>query len=355
MRMDDVVREFELRGMQAMRAHTSDQFGRGLRDLRISVTDRCNLRCRYCMPKEIFGNSYKFLHDAELLTFDEITRISKCLVELGIEKIRITGGEPLIRRNIENLVLQISKTGVTDIALTTNGLLLTPQKANALKAAGLTRVTLSLDALEAEEFDRITGTGNGPERVLEAIETAKSSGLGPVKINMVVQRGVNEKSILPMAKYFRGTTHILRFIEYMDVGTSNGWSPEDVVPAAEILNLINNEWPLEPLPRNYTGEVAKRYRYRDGSGEIGFIASVTQPFCGGCSRLRLTSDGYLHTCLFSGVGHDLRTLIRDGADNDQIKVMLAGIWSGRSDRYSEVRKKFGQVDSERPEMWKIGG
>lgn len=352
MRMDDVVREQGLRGV---RTAAADQFGRRLHDLRISVTDRCNLRCRYCMPKEIFGNSYKFLPHAELLTFEEITRIARCLVELGVEKIRITGGEPLIRGNIENLVAQISGAGVKDIALTTNGFLLTPRKANDLKAAGLTRVTLSLDALEPDVFGRITGTGKGPESVLEAIETAKAAGLGPVKINMVVQRGVNEKSILPMAGYFRGTSHVLRFIEYMDVGTSNGWSPNDVVPAAEIRKLVDKEWPLEPLPRNYAGEVARRYRYKDGAGEIGFIASVTEPFCGGCSRLRLTSDGQLHTCLFSGAGHDLRALIRAGADHDQIKSALAGIWSGRSDRYSEVRKKLGHVDSERPEMWRIGG
>ena len=355
MRMDDVVRKYGLPGLSSRLADTVDRFGRELHDLRISVTDRCNLRCRYCMPKEIFGDSYKFLPHSELLTFEEITQIAGCLVELGVEKIRITGGEPLIRKDIENLVWQISALGVNDIALTTNGLLLTPQKAKALKAAGLKRVTLSLDALEPELFARITGTGQGPEKVLQAVETAAAAGLGPVKINMVVQRGINESSVLPMTNYFRGTGHVLRFIEYMDVGTSNGWSPTDVVPAAEIWNLIDQEWPLEPLPQNYAGEVAIRYRYRDGSGEIGFIASVTEPFCGGCSRLRLTSEGQLHTCLFSGVGHDMRALVRAGADHDQIKARLAEIWTRRSDRYSEVRKQFGQVDSERPEMWKIGG
>lgn len=353
--MDDVVRRFELSQLQDARTGTVDQFGRALRDLRISVTDRCNLRCRYCMPKEIFGHSYRFLPHEQLLTFEEITRIARCLVELGVEKIRITGGEPLIRKDIENLVSQLSAAGADDIALTTNGMLLTQQKAQALKAAGLNRVTLSLDALEPEVFSRITGTGQGPEKVLRAIETAEAAGLAPVKINMVVQRGVNENSVVPMAAYFRGTGHILRFIEYMDVGTSNGWSPRDVVPAAEIGKMIDAEWPLEPLPQNYAGEVARRYRYKDGSGEIGFIASVTEPFCGGCSRLRLTSEGQLHTCLFSGVGHDMRALVRGGADHEQIKARIAGIWSGRSDRYSEVRKQFGHVDSERPEMWKIGG
>lgn len=355
MRMDDVVRQYRLPDLEGVRTETVDQFGRGLRDLRISVTDRCNLRCRYCMPKEIFGQSYQFLPHSKLLTFEEITRITQCLVELGIEKIRITGGEPLIRKDIENLVSLVSEVGIEDIALTTNGFLLTPQKASALKTAGLNRVTLSLDALEPDLFSRITGTGQGPEKVLQAIKNAEAAGLGPVKINMVVQRGINENSVLPMARYFRGTGHVLRFIEYMDVGTSNGWSPKDVVPAAEIRDLIDGEWPLEPLPQNYAGEVAKRYRYKDDSGEIGFIASVTEPFCGGCSRLRLTSEGQLHTCLFSGVGHDLRALLRGGADQDQLRARLAGIWSGRSDRYSEVRKELGHVDSARPEMWKIGG
>lgn len=353
--MDTPVTFPAKQGEQVTRTPPVDIYGRGLRDLRISVTDRCNLRCRYCMPKEIFGDAYRFLPSTELMSFDEIVLATECLQTLGVEKIRITGGEPLIRKDIEGLISRISKLGIKDIALTTNAMLLSREKARSLKEAGLDRVTVSLDALEKDTFQRMTGSSRDPEQVLDAIELARDAGFGPVKINMVVQRGVNEHMILPMARHFRGSGHILRFIEYMDVGTSNGWSPRDVVPAAEIRQLISGEWPLEPLPRHYPGEVARRYRYRDDAGELGFIASVTEPFCGGCTRLRLTAEGQLYTCLFGGRGHDLRGLLRRGASRNEIAGVLAAIWSGRSDRYSEVRKKFGQVETDRREMWQIGG
>ena len=346
------------RAEQATRASSRrivDTFQRPMRDLRISVTDRCNLRCRYCMPKEVFGTAYKFMPEPELLTFEEIARITRCLVGLGVEKIRLTGGEPLIRRNLENLIAAISDMGVSDIAATTNGVLLTDKKARALKAAGLNRITVSLDALEPDVFQLMTGGGVKPERVLAAIDTASAAGLNPVKINMVVQRGVNEKSILPMAEHFRGTGHVLRFIEYMDVGTSNGWLMKDVVPADEIRELIDNEWPLERLPKRYPGEVAQRYRYRDGGGNIGLIASVTKPFCGACTRLRLTADGKFYTCLFASAGHDLRIALRTGIDDAEIMDRLAAIWTGRSDRYSELRTRLGHAESRRREMWQIGG
>jgi len=355
MRMDTPVRLPEKHSGPVSGIPPVDIYGRGLRDLRISVTDRCNLRCRYCMPREIFGDSYRFLPSAELMSFDEIVLLTECLKGLGVEKIRITGGEPLIRKNIEALIARISAIGIKDIALTTNALLLSREKARALKSAGLDRVTVSLDALEKDTFQRMTGSSREPGQVLEAIDVAREAGFGPIKINMVVQRGINEHMILPMARHFRGSGHILRFIEYMDVGTSNGWSPRDVVPAAEIREMISREWPLKPLPRHYPGEVARRYRYRDGAGELGFIASVTEPFCGGCTRLRLTAEGRLYTCLFGGRGHDLLGLLRGGAGRDEIADVLATIWSGRSDRYSEVRKKFGQVDTDRREMWQIGG
>ncbi|MEO8779139.1 MAG: GTP 3',8-cyclase MoaA [Rhodanobacter sp.] len=333
----------------------TDSLGRVLHDLRISVTDRCNLRCRYCMPKELFGESYKFMPSAQLLTFDEITRVTRCLIDLGVEKVRLTGGEPLVRRNLEDLVAKISELGTVDIAVTTNGVLLDEKKACALKAAGLQRITVSLDALEPDVFQHMSGSKVKPERILEAIDAATAAGLDPVKINMVVQRGVNEKSILPMAEHFRGTPHILRFIEFMDVGTTNGWLLNDVVTAEEIRRLIDSRWPLEPLPKRYPGEVARRYRYRDGGGDIGIIASVTQPFCGACTRLRLTADGKFYTCLFAPIGHDLRAALRTGISDVEIKDRVAKLWSGRSDRYSELRAKAGDTLSARPEMWQIGG
>lgn len=350
--MDDIVRFSSGSGA---RTRIADAFGRGLRDLRVSVIDRCNLRCRYCMPKEAFGPAHPFLPNAELLTFEEIVRLVRSLVPLGVDKVRLTGGEPLLRRGLEDLVAQIAALGVGDIAITTNGLLLDPDKARRLKAAGLARATVSLDALDPDTFGRVTGSGADPGRVLAAIEAAGAAGLGPVKINMVVQRGLNEHAVVPMAEHFRGSGHVLRFIEFMDVGTSNGWSPGDVVPAADIRAEIERRWALEPLPPRYPGEVARRYRYRDGAGEIGFIASVTQPFCGGCSRLRLTADGRLYTCLFAGFGHDLRALLRSGADDGALTRRLESLWSVRGDRYSELRKARGHGDGARPEMWQIGG
>lgn len=350
-RMDDLVRA---PARLDARQRAIDQRGRALRDLRISVTDHCNLRCRYCMPEEIYGPGYRFLPRAELLSFDEIVRLARCLVAMGVDKIRITGGEPLLRRDLDTLVAGLVATGVEDIALTTNGLLLSSEMATRLKAAGLGRITVSLDALEPEVFRRITGSRADPGRVLEAIEAADAAGFGPIKINVVVQRGVNEDAILPLARRFRGSGRILRFIEYMDVGTSNGWSPRDVVSAAEIRAILESEWPLERLQPRYPGEVARRYRYRDGGGEVGFIASVTQPFCGGCSRLRLTADGQFYTCLFSSRGHDLRAPLRDGATDRELRERLARIWAGRGDRYSELRNGAA-VASARREMWQMGG
>ena len=333
----------------------TDTYGRALHDLRISVTDRCNLRCRYCMPKELFGASYKFMPMMQLLTFDEITRVTRCLVELGVEKVRLTGGEPLVRHNLEDLVAKISELGAIDIAVTTNGVLLTEKKACALKAAGLRRITVSLDALEPDVFQFMSGSKVEPQRILGAIDAASAAGLDPVKVNMVVQRGVNEKSILPMAEHFRNTRHILRFIEFMDVGTTNGWLLKDVVTADEIRQLIDSRWPLEALPKRYPGEVAQRYRYRDGGGDIGIIASVTKPFCGACTRLRLTADGKFYTCLFAPIGHDLRAALRTGISDAEIRERVAKLWSVRSDRYSELRAKAGDTVSERAEMWQIGG
>lgn len=337
------------------RAPVTDTHGRILQDLRISVTDRCNLRCRYCMPKEVFGKAFKFMPSSQLLTFEEITRLARCLVGMGVTKIRLTGGEPLVRRNLEELVAAISSIEVKDIALTTNGVLLTEKKARALKAAGLHRITISLDALEPDVFQYMSGSTVTPERILAAIDAASAAGLNPVKINMVVQRGVNESSILPMAGHFRGTGHIVRFIEFMDVGTSNGWLMKDVVTASDIRQRIDRTWPLERLPKRYMGEVAQRYRYRDGGGDIGFIASVTQPFCGACTRLRLAADGKFHTCLFSPIGHDLRAALRNGSSDDDITGQIAAIWAGRSDRYSELRARAGDTQAKRPEMWQMGG
>lgn len=336
-------------------ARAVDTFARGLRDLRISVIDRCNLRCRYCMPKESFGADFPFLPSSRLLGFDQIVRAVRILTGLGVDKIRLTGGEPLIRRHLEDLVARIAGLGVRDIALTTNGLLLDAGKARRLKAAGLGRVTVSLDALDRDTFAAVTDSRIEPERVLEAIDVASEAGLGPVKVNMVVQRGVNEHCVVPMAKHFRGTGHILRFIEFMDVGRSNGWSPAEVISAAEIRDVVGQRWPLEPLPPRYPGEVARRYRYRDGDGEVGFIASVTQPFCRGCTRLRLTADGQLYTCLFAGAAHDLGARLRSGAADAEIAGWLAGIWGRRDDRYSELRKQRGRMETGRREMWQIGG
>ncbi len=315
-----------------------DAFGRALRDLRISVTDRCNFRCVYCMPKEIFGADYKYLGHAAILSYEEITRLVRLLLPLGLKKIRLTGGEPLIRREIEKLVEMLAALpGLDDLTLTTNGAALTPTRARALKQAGLRRITISLDSLDDRVFRTMNDVNFPVTRVLQAIDNAATAGLAPVKINMVVKRGVNEDSIVPMAQRFRGTGHIVRFIEYMDVGTTNGWRLDDVVPAREIIDTLNGAYPLEPADANYRGEVAKRWRYRDGGGEIGVISSVTQPFCGACTRARLSAEGRLYTCLFASEGHDLRRLLRSEASDEYIRETIKGTWSRRTDRYSELR------------------
>jgi cyclic pyranopterin phosphate synthase len=316
----------------------TDGLGRPLRDLRVSVTDRCNFRCVYCMPKEIFGRDFQFLPRTALLTFEELARLARLFAALGVHKIRLTGGEPLLRRDLEGLVAMLAGIeGLDDLTLTTNGSLLTPAKARALRAAGLRRITISLDSLDDTVFMAMNDVGVPVDRILGAIETAAQAGLHPIKIDMVVKRGANEDSIVPMAAHFRGTGHILRYIEYMDVGNTNGWRMEDVVPAAEIVRTIDAVWPLEPADPNYYGEVAERWRYRDGAGEIGVIASVTQPFCSTCTRARLSAEGKLFTCLFSGQGHDLRALLRGGASDDEIGAFLRRVWGRRVDRYSEIR------------------
>ena len=330
-----------------------DRLGRPIRDLRISVTDRCNFRCVYCMPKEVFGRDYPFLRRAELLTFEEIERLARTFAGLGVEKIRITGGEPLLRRDLETLLAMLAAIPGVDLTLTTNGALLA-HKAQALKDAGLNRITVSLDSLDDETFRAMNDVDFPVERVLAGIDAALAAGLEPVKVNVVVKRGVNEGGILPMAEYFRGTGVVLRFIEYMDVGHTNGWRLDDVVPAGEIVTAIEAEHPLEPVEPAYSGEVANRWRYRDGSGEIGVIASVSQPFCGTCTRARLSAEGKLHTCLFATRGHDLRALVRGGASDEELSTAIAGIWAVRDDRYSELRTAE-TADLPKVEMSYIGG
>jgi GTP 3',8-cyclase len=329
-----------------------DALSRPLRDLRISVTDRCNFRCVYCMPKEVFGRDYAFLPRRDLLTFEEIARLARVFAGLGVAKIRLTGGEPLIRREVDRLVGMLAEIPGLDLTLTTNGAALA-QKAQALKDAGLRRITVSLDSLDDEVFRAMNDVDFPVQLVLEGIESASAVGL-PVKVNIVVKRGVNEDSVLPMARHFRDRGHIVRFIEYMDVGHTNGWRLDDVVPAADIVAAIDTELPLEPLPPRYPGEVAERYRYRDGSGEIGVIASVTRPFCGACTRARLSADGSLYTCLFATTGHDLRGPMREGATDDEIAAALGGIWRERTDRYSELRSS-ATPDLPKVEMSYIGG
>ena len=313
-----------------------DTRGRPLRDLRISVTDRCNFRCVYCMPKAVFGKDYQFLEHRELLSFEEIARIARIFHARGVEKIRLTGGEPLVRRNIEKLVELLSAIPGLDLTLTTNGSLLT-KKAAALKAAGLKRITVSLDSLDDAVFMQMNDVDFPVSRVLDGIEAAAAAGLAPIKINMVVKRGVNDASVLPMARHFRGSGHILRFIEFMDVGNTNGWRMDDVVTAREIVAQISAEAPLEPATSHYRGEVAQRWRYADGSGEIGVIASVTQAFCRDCTRVRLSTEGRLFTCLFAAQGHDLKELLRGGADDAAIGATIDRVWRARDDRYSEIR------------------
>ena len=333
---------------------TGDALGRRLRDLRISVTDRCNFRCVYCMPREVFGPGFQFLAREELLRFEEIERLARVFVACGVSKLRITGGEPLVRRQLERLVSMLAGIeGVHDLSMTTNGALL-DRKAQSLRDAGLRRVTVSLDTLNDETFREISDVRVPVARVLHGIEAAAAVGLAPIKINMVVKRGLNDDQVLEMAERFRHSGHVLRFIEYMDVGTTNGWRLDDVVPAAEIVDIIERRWPLEPLEANYPGEVATRYRYRDGGGEIGLIASVTQPFCRGCTRARLSSEGRLYTCLFGTRGHDLRAPLRAGASDVELTELVRSIWHGRGDRYSE-RRTAATTERAKVEMSHIGG
>jgi cyclic pyranopterin phosphate synthase len=330
-----------------------DSLNRPLRDLRISVTDRCNFRCVYCMPKEVFGPQYTFLHRDQILTFEEITRLARLFAAHGVRKIRLTGGEPLVRRDLPDLVAMLAEIPGLDLTLTTNGSLLR-KHARALKAAGLQRVTVSLDSLDDETFKRMNDVDFPVAKVLDGMEAAAEAGLGPVKVNMVVKRGLNETSILPMARYFRQKGYILRFIEYMDVGHSNGWRLDDVVSAAEIVKTVSAEMPLEPADPNYLGEVAERWRYKDGSGEIGVIASVTQAFCSACTRARLSAEGKLYTCLFGVKGHDFRALLRGGATDEEISQVIARVWGRRDDRYSEIRSE-NTISLPKVEMSHIGG
>ena len=335
--------------MSAKRPALADARGRALRDLRISVTDRCNFRCVYCMPREVFGADHAFLDRKEVLSLEEIARVAALFVEQGVRKIRLTGGEPLVRRGLETLVEKLTAIpGIEDLSLTTNGSLLTPARARALRDAGLGRVTVSLDALDDAVFKRINDVNFPVSGVLRAIDAAADAGLAPIKVNMVVKRGGNEDQILPMARHFRGSGHIVRYIEYMDVGNSNGWELADVVSAREIVERIDERYPLEPVGANYPGEVANRWRYRDGAGEIGVIASVSQPFCGGCTRARLSAEGRLYTCLFATSGHDFRAPLRTGATDDELRSRLARIWGRRDDRYSELRTAATPSPDARP-------
>ncbi len=332
-----------------------DKLNRPLRDLRISVTDRCNFRCPYCMPEEIFGERYQFLPKTDILTFEEIVRLARILVGLGAQKLRLTGGEPLMRQQVEQLVAElVNIEGVEDLAMTTNAYLL-PKKIQVLKEAGLRRITVSLDSLDDAVFRRMNGNKSSVQKVLEGITAAEQAGFGPLKINCVVQRGVNDHTIVDLARYFKDRGHIVRFIEYMDVGTMNGWKMDEVLSAKDIAGMIDAVMPIEPLERNYRGEVAMRYRYRDGSGEIGIIASVTQPFCGDCTRLRLSPKGELFTCLFGTKGLDLRQPLRDGASDADIEAMLRRLWGRRVDRYSEERSETGRSRGGKVEMYHIGG
>ena len=339
----------------AVEEGSRDHFDRPLHDLRISVTDRCNFRCTYCMPKELFGASYRFMPRSELLSFEEIARLAGVFVAHGVRKIRLTGGEPLLRQGLEDLVRMLSAVeGLEDLTLTTNGSLLTPERARRLRAAGLERLTVSLDAVDDTVFASMNDVGFPVEPVLRSIEDAGRAGLSPVKINMVVKRGVNDHEIVPMAERFRGSGHIVRFIEYMDVGNTNGWRMDDVVPAREIVERIGRAYPLRAAEPNYRGEVARRWRYADGAGEIGVIASVTQPFCGACTRARLSAEGKLYTCLFANTGFDLRELVRSGASDEALSAAIGSVWSGRNDRYSELRSSNTPTQP-RIEMSYIGG
>ena len=331
-----------------------DKFRRPLRDLRVSVTDRCNFRCPYCMPAEIYGERYKFLPRNDLLTFEEITRIVNITVGLGVKKVRITGGEPLVRQDVEKLVSMISRiNGVEDLAMTTNAYLLSGM-AQTLKDAGLHRITVSLDSLDEEVFARMNGRGFVTAKVMNGIDSAKRAGFNPIKINAVVQKGINDHTLVDLAKWCRDNGHIPRFIEYMDVGTLNEWKLDEVLPASEIVRIIGEELPVEQLDPAYVGEVARRYRYLDDKEEFGVISSVTQPFCGDCTRLRLSPEGRIVTCLFAETGTDLREPMRNGATDEQVSDIIQGTWRVREDRYSEERTTMNEPRS-KVEMYHIGG
>jgi GTP 3',8-cyclase len=332
----------------------TDRLGRPVEDLRVSLTDRCNLRCRYCMPREVFGRDHAFLDREELLSFEELTRVLAAFVDLGVSKLRLTGGEPLLRRDLPDLVAMLSSLdGVDDLALTTNGILL-PQLADQLVAAGLQRITVSLDALDDATFRAVADTPLSVTAVLTGIDAALAAGLSPVKVNTVLQRGVNDDQLEALAGWARDTGVVLRFIEFMDVGTTNGWVRDRVVPAAEVLERVASRWPVEPIEPTRPGEVAERYRYLDGAGEVGIVASVTRPFCRTCTRARLSAIGELYTCLFAATGHDLRAVVRGGADDAELRASIAGIWQARTDRASELRAEGGLVGP-RVEMSYIGG
>jgi cyclic pyranopterin phosphate synthase len=324
-----------------------------VRDLRISVTDRCNFRCGYCMPKSVFGRDYAFLPREQLLTFEEIDRVARAFTRAGVTKVRLTGGEPLLRRDLDRLVAMLAREPRVDLTLTTNAALLA-DRARPLRDAGLSRLNVSLDSLDDETFRAMNDVDFPVARVLEGIDAAAEAGFLPVKINMVVKRGVNDGDVVAMAERFRGSGHVVRFIEYMDVGTTNRWRLDDVVPAREIVELVDRVYPLEPVEAAYRGEVARRWRYVDGGGEIGVIASVTQPFCGDCTRARLSADGKLFTCLFASSGHDVRSRLRSGASDEDIDALIGSIWRERADRYSESRSRATRPTS-RIEMSYIGG
>jgi cyclic pyranopterin phosphate synthase len=340
------------------RAGQLDRLGRALRDLRISITDRCNFRCPYCMPSEVFGRDYQFLPRDEILSYEEIRRLAAVFVGLGVRKLRITGGEPTVRRGLPELISMLAELRTpdgepVDLALTTNGSALRAL-ARPLADAGLRRVTVSLDSLDDGVFRRMNGIDFPVAKVLDGIDAAVEAGLGPVKINVVLKRGENDDGIVPLARWARDAGHVLRFIEYMDVGTTNGWRLDEVVPAAEVVEVIGREWPLEPAEAGYRGEVAERWRYLDGRGEIGVIASVTRPFCGDCTRARISAEGKLYTCLFSAVGHDLRDPLRAGASDAALADLVGGIWAGRDDRYSE-RRAAATERLPKIEMFALGG